>query len=134
MWDLYNEPGASGQGERSLPLLCKTFKWAREVQPLQPLTAGIWSDNVALNEFQVAASDIISFHNYQNAEKLAAQISELRRHGRPLICTEWMCRGYSDVATCLPVFHREHVGCRNWGLVSGKDPNYLSMGFQGICA
>ena len=30
MWDLYNEPGAGSQEERSLPLLCKTFEWARE--------------------------------------------------------------------------------------------------------
>ena len=128
MWDVYNEPGNSKQDERSLPLLRKAFEWARECRPQQPLTAGIWYDNAAITAFQLAASDIVSFHNYGDEEKLSAQISELRRHGRPLICTEWLRRGHSDVATCLPVFHREHVGCCNWGLVSGKTQTIFPWG------
>jgi len=63
---------------------------------------------------------VITFHNYNDADSLAAQIADLRRHGRPLICTEWMRRAASDVATCPPVFQRERVGCLNWGLVAGK--------------
>jgi hypothetical protein len=30
LWDLYNEPGNSGKGDSSLPLLTKIFQWARE--------------------------------------------------------------------------------------------------------
>jgi len=41
IWDLYNEPGNSGRGNRSLPLLKEAFKWARECAPPQPLTAGV---------------------------------------------------------------------------------------------
>jgi hypothetical protein len=128
LWDLYNEPGNSGQHERSLPLLCKVFEWAREAGPKQPLTAGLWYNNGPLNAFQVAASDVITFHNYSEAESLATQIADLRRHGRPLICTEWLRRGASEVATCLPVFQRERVGCLNWGLVAGKTQTIFPWG------
>ena len=49
LWDLYNEPGNGSigdntggiiRGNRSLPLLKDVFKWAREINPDQPLTAG----------------------------------------------------------------------------------------------
>jgi hypothetical protein len=120
LWDLYNEPGNREQNERSLPLLCKVFEWARAVQGRQPLTAGLWCENNVLNTFQLAASDVITFHNYTTADLLVAQIADLQRHGRPLICTEWMCRGVSEVATSLPVFFNARIGCCNWGLVSGK--------------
>ena len=128
MWDLYNEPGCTKQEERSLPLLCKAFEWARDAGPAQPLTAGLWCDNEALNTFQMASSDVITFHNYSDAQNLAAQIADLRRYGRPLVCTEWLRRGHSEVAACLPVFHRERVGCCNWGLVSGKTQTIYPWG------
>jgi len=119
-WDLYNEPGNNKQGAHSLPLLKQAFLWARTASPSQPLTAGLWFDNDELNAFQLEASDIITFHNYNDAEDLQAQIDSLRLHGRPLICTEWLRRGHSEVAECLPVFYKERVGCINWGLVSGR--------------
>ena len=31
LWDLYNEPGNSGYGNKSMDLLQKVFGWAREV-------------------------------------------------------------------------------------------------------
>ena len=121
LWDLYNEPGNSSNGDKSLPLLQSVFEWAREVNPSQPLTAGIWFDNSKLNEFQLAASDIITFHNYCPADNIERQIIELKTLGRPLICTEWMARTCGSlVGTHLPLFAREQVGCVNWGLVSGK--------------
>lgn len=128
LWDLYNEPGNSKQDERSLPLLCKVFEWARAANPVQPLTAGLWYNNAALKAFQLAASDVITFHNYENAAHLTAQIAELRSHGRPLICTEWLRRGHSEVAANLPIFHRERVGCINWGLVNGKTQTIYPWG------
>src|SRR5512147_1007941 len=42
MWDLYNEPGNSGLGKKSLPLLEKVFEWARQVGPVQPLTSAVY--------------------------------------------------------------------------------------------
>ncbi len=120
LWDLYNEPGNNQQGARSLPLLKEAFAWARAASPSQPLSAGVWFDNDELNAFQLAASDVITFHNYNGPADLKSQIDDLRAYGRPLICTEWLRRGNSEVAECLPVFFQEQVGCINWGLVSGK--------------
>lgn len=120
-WDLYNEPGNSKNKEKSLPLLEAVFDWAHAINPSQPLTAGVWFDNKPLNEFQLAASDVITFHNYCPAENLEREITELKKHGRPVICTEWMARTCGSlVSTNLPVFARENVGCLNWGLVAGK--------------
>ncbi len=121
MWDLYNEPGNSRNGSKSLPLLQAVFEWARSMSPSQPLTAGLWFKNQKLNEFQLAASDIVTFHNYCPAPDLELTIAELKAYGRPLICTEWMARTCGSLAsTHLPIFARERVGCINWGLVSGK--------------
>jgi hypothetical protein len=120
-WDLYNEPGNRNLGERSLPLLRAAFDWARSIDPDQPLTVGVWHENGALNEFQIAASDVISFHNYDLPAKLEVQIAALKRHGRPVLCTEYLARTRgSTFQDCLPIFRREGVGCYNWGLVSGK--------------
>ncbi|MEI6606284.1 MAG: cellulase family glycosylhydrolase [Verrucomicrobiota bacterium] len=128
LWDLYNEPGNSGQGNKSLPLLKKTFQWAREINPTQPLSAGVWTGLKDLNDFQLAASDIITFHNYEGADNLAGQIASLKKQGRPVICTEWMRRGISEVASCLPIFNNEKVGCLNWGLVAGKTQTIYPWG------
>jgi hypothetical protein len=121
LWDLYNEPGNSSNKEKSLPLVKAVFKWAREINPSQPLTVGVWFDNRPLNKFQLSASDIITFHHYWEPEKLEREIRKLKAYGRPVICTEWMARTTGSlVKTNLPVFARENVGCFNWGLVAGK--------------
>jgi hypothetical protein len=121
LWDLYNEPGNSHQGEKSLPLLQAVFEWAWSARPSQPLSAGLWFDNQVLNDFLLHASDVITFHNYNASDSLEAQIDQLKPHGRPLICTEYMARPASSrFETHLPIFKRERVGCINWGLVAGK--------------
>lgn len=128
LWDLYNEPGNSEQHLKSLPLLKKVFEWARAAGPSQPLSAGLWYDNNELNAFQLEASDVITFHNYNDARSLTDQIAKLKKHGRPVICTEWMRRPISVVQSHLPIFAREHVGCINWGLVSGKTQTIYPWG------
>ncbi len=125
MWDLYNEPGGSGThryNERSLPLLRDIFSWAREVNPTQPISAGIWDVSLTeLNEFQAANSDIITYHTYEPVEQHLALIQSLRRYGRPLICTEYMARtSGSTFQTIMPMLKAENVGAINWGLVAGK--------------
>jgi len=120
-WDLYNEPGNNKLGDRSLPLVEAAFRWARAAAPSQPLTVGVWFDNRKLNDYQLAASDVISFHHYGDAAGLRRQIKDLKKHGRPVICTEYMARTRdSRFQTHLPIFKEEKVGCYNWGLVSGK--------------
>ncbi len=123
IWDLYNEPGNTEQGNKSLPLLVKTFEWARSMDPSQPLTSAVWGlmeDRPAINAYLTNESDIISLHHYQNLEKLKLKVETLKQHGRPLISSEWLARGRSDVADQLPFYHKERIGAYNWGLVSGK--------------
>jgi len=123
-WDVYNEPGNTGMGERSLGLLGSAFKWAREAGPSQPLTAGVWANKKELKkliEFQTAGSDIITFHNYNDIEDLKEQIKNLKAYGRPVVCTEYMARVLnSRFGTHMPVFKQERVGCYSWGLVAGR--------------
>lgn len=122
LWDLYNEPGNSGKGDSSLVLLSKVFSWAREVNPDQPLSAGLWDWNLEhLNAFQVANSDIITYHDYEDAAWHHRVISLLKAYGRPLICTEYMARPRnSTFYTILPLLKKEEVGAINWGFVAGK--------------
>lgn len=122
IWDLYNEPGNSGYGNRSLPLLKDVFQWAREVGPSQPVSSGVWDISLTdLNRFQVENSDIITYHNYNPPEKHLAAIDSLKRYGRPLICTEYMARRNNSLfQNIMPLLKEHNVGAINWGLVSGK--------------
>lgn len=127
-WDLYNEPSPRLlHGTKALPLLKEVFEWAREANPSQPLTSGIFFKFRRYNKFQLNNSDIITFHNYNDAENLQKQIAKLKQLGRPVICTEWMARTRdSKIETHLPIFQAENVGCIMWGLVSGKTQTIYS--------
>jgi hypothetical protein len=121
MWDLFNEPSNSGYMDAVVPLLKSVFAWAREANPMQPLTSGLWNDHQMSNEVMLANSDVVTFHDYDVADKLEAHIKTLQATGRPLICTEYMARTRNSLfQTCLPVFIRYRVGALNWGLVKGK--------------
>ena len=122
LWDLYNEPGNSGYGSKSLPLLKAVFGWAREINPSQPLSAGVWDDNLKeLNAFQVENSDVITYHSYDKAPVHQKRIDELKAAKRPLICTEYMARrNGSTFETIMPMLKKEKIIAINWGLVDGK--------------
>ncbi len=122
MWDLYNEPGNSGKLTTSLPLLKNVFIWAREVNPSQPITAGLWAwDFHELNAFQAMNSDILTYHNYDDEKKHQHIINLLKTHGRPMVCTEYMARtNNSRFSNILPILKKENIGAINWGLVAGK--------------
>lgn len=122
LWDLYNEPGNSGYQNKSMPLLQQAFRWGREVNPSQPLSAGVWSkDLVDLNNYQLANSDVITYHNYSDPEEHQQWIDSLRTYGGPLICTEYMARTRnSRFDNVMPLLKKENIGAYNWGLVSGK--------------
>ncbi len=123
LWDLYNEPGNTGHGNESMPLLKSIFTWGRQVNPGQPLSAGVWAlDLKELNEFQLANSDVITYHNY--GDEIAHQKwidSFLLKTGRPLICTEYMARTRnSRFENIMPILKAHKIGAINWGLISGK--------------
>jgi hypothetical protein len=124
MWDLYNEPGNGAQFDKSMPLLQNVFKWAREVNPSQPISAGVWNNGKNfqnLNKFQLENSDIITYHNYNYIDHHQNAIDTLRKFGRPLICTEYMARRNGSLFfTIMPMLKKENVGAINWGFVSGK--------------
>ena len=122
LWDLYNEPGNSGYKNKSMPLLQNAFTWGREVNPTQPLSAGVWSKElVDLNTYQLANSDVITYHNYSDEVEHKKWIDSLRTYGRPLICTEYMARTRgSRFDNIMPMLKAENIGAYNWGLVAGK--------------
>ena len=145
-WDVWNEPGSYGGGDyakselkyadkiaRVTQLLPQAFAWAREVNPSQPLTSGVWDINASKDEsavegiqkIQLRESDIITFHNYSWPEDFKAEVAWLRRFHRPVICTEFMARSVgSTFDTILPIAKQEHVGAINWGFVAGKTQTY----------
>jgi hypothetical protein len=131
MWDLYNEPDNPNEGSyadgstkpiQALKLLQESFEWARSENPSQPLTSGLWIHSLpAIARFQVEHSDVITFHNYDRAPVMEAQIRNLRRFHRPLICTEYMARpAGSTFQSILLLLKREGVGGYSWGLVAGR--------------
>jgi hypothetical protein len=138
-WDLFNEPDninpgsyrafePVNKGEHALALLRRTFAWAREVNPTQPLTAGVWkgdwvdpSQTLPITRFMLDNSDVITFHSYEDLPTLQRQVAALRRLGRPVVCTEYMARPRgSTFETVLPFFKEQRVDAINWGFVSGK--------------
>lgn len=136
LWDLYNEPGNGTYGDhitgigqrldRSLPLLRAVFGWGRDVNPAQPLTAGVWCYNENfknLNRFMYDNADVVSFHCYMNPTGLEETIRAVKQEAadRPVLCSEYMARtNGSTFAGCLPIMRRENITAINWGLVSGK--------------
>ena len=122
LWDLYNEPGNSGKLTSSLPLLKSIFSWARDVNPEQPVSVGLWAwDFKELNAFQAVNSDIITYHNYEDPQWHLRVIEMLKSHGKPMICTEYMARTRnSRFSNIMPILKKENVGAINWGLVAGK--------------
>jgi len=129
-WDLYNEPECSKQIKIILPLLRYIHRAARSVENVQqPMTIGIakWPLTSPLASFELAVSDIISFHVYGPLANVIQNITDLRQvqSGRPILCTEWLARPFgSTIFTHLEYFLREKIGAIQWGLVAGRSQTY----------
>jgi hypothetical protein len=122
LWDLYNEPGNSGYGNTSMPLLKNVFEWAREIDPTQPVSAGVWNPSLTdLNEFMLENSDIITYHNYSDEIQHQLAIDTLKKLKRPMLCTEYMARRNNSLfGNIMPILKDQNIGAINWGLVDGK--------------
>jgi hypothetical protein len=160
VWDLYNEPGNGFLLSFSLPkvfsyarllgqlvqylllpyssasLLEQVFIWARAAQPSQPLTTGLWYLRTFLqaksNQVSLELSDVFSFHSYFDLGVTTRLVEGLRRHGRPLLCTEYLARpAESRFETHLPYFKEQKIGGYNWGLVEGKTQTKYSWESRG---
>jgi hypothetical protein len=130
LWDLYNEPANSDYGKASMPLLKSIFEWAWEIRPSQPLSSGVWFNELPeVNDFQIRSSDVVTFHNYSDTVSLKKMMDTLLTYQKPLICTEYMARtNNSRFLTHLPIFRRYGVPAINWGLVSGKSNTIFPWG------
>ena len=124
----YSSEELPDKAARALELLELAFEWAREVNPSQPLTAGVWAgwwasdaDLSPMQRFQLENSDIITFHNYGPPDDVSTRIGHLRRYNRPILCTEYMARPMgSTFEGVLPILKDQNVGAYNWGFVDGK--------------
>lgn len=138
-WDVFNEPDNRNEGsypdaelkdkpEKAAMLLKSVFLWAREAEPSQPLTAGVWMGPwpaeqplAPIETLMLEESDFVSFHSYGELEEVRERVDQLRRYGRPVLCTEYMARPRgSRFEPLLRYFMDEKVAAYNWGLVSGK--------------
>jgi hypothetical protein len=143
VWDLWNEPdnlnnnsyGANNlkqeppnKRELTQPLLAKSFVWARECEPTQPLTSGVWVGNwgdlqkiTPIEKIQLDESDVISFHSYGKLADIKFCVDNLRRYERPLLCTEFMARpNGSTFDPILGYLKEQKVAAHCWGFVAGK--------------
>lgn len=148
IWDLYNEPGNRGLFVSAvefaeydealegfaLDLVYRVFDWARDVDPVQPLTIGAWHADVAANKaflhpIDIAAleqSDIITYHAYAPTMMQLEILHSLGQYDRPVLCTEWLSRHTGCVfSEQLPLFSLYQTGCYHWGLVQGKTQTWL---------
>jgi hypothetical protein len=132
LWDLYNEPGNSHTPNKIMPFLERVVEWARKANPLQPVTMGVWNQDAAhkrINDYQIANSDVISFHNYSGLDVMKKDIEKYKSFGRPVVCTEYIARGAgSRFETHLPLLKSQNVGAINWGLVYGKTQTIFPWG------
>jgi Cellulase (glycosyl hydrolase family 5) len=138
-WDIFNEPDNNNRNsyfkheptnklELATALLKKSFAWARDANPSQPITSGVWLGTWAdpkklspMEKFMVDESDIITFHNYAKLDEVKQCVQNLRRYNRPILCTEYMARPRgSTFDPILGYFKQEKVGAYNWGFVAGK--------------
>jgi hypothetical protein len=144
MWDLFNEPDnmndssykddnyAAHKAELSMSLLKKTINWVRSIDPIQPITMAPWqydwsdtSKLTALDNYMFTHSDIISFHCYEDKKGVEKRILDLKRYGRPMMCTEYMARPFkSTFKDILPILKKHNVGAYNWGFVAGKSQTH----------
>ena len=155
IWDIYNEPKNNFLVSLKLPivlryallirnllkhslapsptkkLLQEAFIWAREVNPNQPLTAGAYFLlpflGAKLNAVCLELSDIVSFHSYFGLRDTEKIVTNLGKHERPMICTEYMARSAgSTFEDIMPFFRSKKIGAINWGLVAGKTQTMYS--------
>jgi hypothetical protein len=142
-WDVWNEPNNGGGGNYAptpnkkalvARLLGQVFAWARSVDPVQPLTSGVWIGDHwdqaetldPVERIQVSQSDIMSFHDYNWPEKFDERARQMLSYGRPVFCTEYMARGNgSTFDGSLPIGKRYKIAMINWGFVDGKTQTRL---------
>ena len=136
-WDIWNEPGNSNRHNMSVPYLKRAFEITRELDPIQPLTAGVWfypqdygiswqAEVESIQRLALDESDIITFHQYEGFERVKNVVARLKAEERPMLNTEWLNRVQNNLMEDnLPLYYDEKIGSYSWGLVAGKSQHFL---------
>jgi len=138
-WDIWNEPDninipayssieLPNKLDYVIPLLKRSFEWAKSAKPQQPLTCGIWTGDWSsdatmrpIEKLQLELSDVITFHNYNPGADFELRVQQLQRYGRPIICTEYLARPLgSTFQSILPIGKKYNLAMYNWGFLEGK--------------
>jgi hypothetical protein len=148
VWDLWNEPAnRDGQQFRRpgtemdpkekerviTALLPQVFRWARECNPVQPLTTAPWRPILPdgslhpIEKLQVELSDVVSFHCYAPPAKFREVADAFAKFGRPLLCTEYGARPQSTFDPILGIMKERSIGAYCWGFVAGKIQTQFSL-------
>jgi hypothetical protein len=123
-WDLINEAP-----KRDRLILAYTFQWAREVNPIQPLTSS-WE--------AIELSDVYTFHTYGQPGRPAGdsqggfdkELEVALASKRPMLCTECMARTLGNtLLVILPFFARHKIGWYEWGLCAGSAQYHFPWGW-----
>lgn len=144
VWDVWNEPDNANdksygkdhlklepadKRELTVSLLAKAFRWARAAKPTQPLTSAVWQSGHkidpqrlnAIERLQLAESDVVSFHAYDPLPGVKDWLVQLKKFGRPVLCTEYLARPHgSTFDPILGHFKAEKVAAYCWGFTAGK--------------
>ncbi|BCI90303.1 hypothetical protein NIIDMKKI_55090 [Mycobacterium kansasii] len=148
-WDLWNEPDNPARVYRKVErsdklalvadLLPQVFRWARAVDPAQPLTSGVWQGNWAdpgqrstISGIQLDNSDVITFHSYAAPADFEARIAELSPLGRPVVCTEYLARTRGSTVEEFCQLPSGTTLERSTGVWSPERPRRTCRGTRGI--
>lgn len=126
-WNLYNEPGITLH-ERAIPILDALFSLVRSLDPIQPLSADVWTDvdekGIPLNKEEAHAmelSDFISFHSYNKINSFKRKVLAIKNNdSRPIFMTEWLNRvNHNNVEDVYPFLKENNIAAYCWGFVNG---------------
>jgi hypothetical protein len=116
--DLYNEAPKD-----RIEVVNDVFEVAREVNPMQPLTACWEAQEI---------SDVVTFHCYAEpnatkehfpkvAHSFENEVNMALAEGRPTLCTECLGRTIgNELEKFLPIFAEKNIGFYVWGLCEGS--------------
>ena len=139
-WDLFNEPdntnGSSygrheppNKAELALALLKKVFAWAREADPTQPLTSGVWTGDVdrgqALADEPVPAravrrDQLPQLQNRCRSSRTRVATLQPVRPAAPLHRVHGPARRAARSTRSSATCTIRRSAAYNWGFVAGK--------------
>lgn len=145
-WDVWNEPDNPARDYRKVEredkqelvaaFLPHVFQWTRAMNPVQPVTSGVWQGHwrdpgsrSTICGLQLEHSDVITFHSYGDPDEFEARIDELAPLGRPILCTEYLARGWAARWRNPPGCQAAQRRCLQLGFRRWADADVPAVGF-----